>query len=70
MYVTPSTSEMWQKKCNGTSTKDTRKIEYTRKTFFKGKILSKVWHKFGIPGVIECIDGTLVAMKKPAENEE
>ncbi|RVE54870.1 hypothetical protein evm_000637 [Chilo suppressalis] len=28
------------------------------------------YRKFGIPGVIGCIDGTLVAMKKPAENEE
>ncbi|KAL4720655.1 hypothetical protein ACJJTC_018850 [Scirpophaga incertulas] len=30
----------------------------------------RFYRKFGIPGVIGCIDGTLVALKKPAEHEE
>ncbi|KAL0810556.1 hypothetical protein ABMA28_010676 [Loxostege sticticalis] len=30
----------------------------------------RFYRKFGIPGVIGCIDGTLVALKKPADNEE
>ncbi|KAL0861587.1 hypothetical protein ABMA27_009086 [Loxostege sticticalis] len=36
--------------------------KFTRKTNLK--------RKFGIPGIIGCIDGTLVALKKPADNEE